>query len=194
MTSKQCPKCDQEKPLAEFPRHRGKPLGVYSCCKSCKRWEAKANRLRNGDGLRKRSLNWYYDNRDRAQLTARRWKEVNPQATATAWRRWYAEHREQVLQRQRDNLDPAQNAYRASLRRARLRRAVPSWADLEQIRALYQLARRITKETGTRWVVDHDIPLKHPLVSGLHVETNLRLLPYGLNAAKGNRWNIEGAN
>jgi hypothetical protein len=71
-------------------------------------------------------------------------------------------------------------------RRARLARATPSWLDerqLVEIRGLYELAQ----ELGPGWEVDHIVPIRSPLVCGLHVPWNLRVIPTTENRRKGNR-------
>jgi len=70
-------------------------------------------------------------------------------------------------------------------------RANPKWANRFFISEIYDLAERRTKATSFKWEVDHIIPLKHPLVCGLHVEHNLQLLPARENLLKGNRFDIE---
>ena len=63
-------------------------------------------------------------------------------------------------------------------RRAKLlKERTPKWADELAINAIYAEARRLTYSTGTRYEVDHIIPLNGATVSGLHVETNLQILP-----------------
>lgn len=62
--------------------------------------------------------------------------------------------------------------------------AIISWCAPEKIAAFYLEARRLTKETGIKHEVDHIDPLKHDLVSGLHHEDNLQILPKADNVRK----------
>jgi hypothetical protein len=62
------------------------------------------------------------------------------------------------------------------------RRAMPPWADRTAIAAIYLDARRRGLE------VDHVVPLRHPLVCGLHVAANLQPTSSFDNRTKGNRW------
>lgn len=76
---------------------------------------------------------------------------------------------------------------KAKRRYAATRRNVVSWSDLKFIREFYGIARRISQCMGVRWQVDHVIPVQGPSVCGLHVQSNLRLLPAVANRAKSNR-------
>lgn len=61
--------------------------------------------------------------------------------------------------------------------------ATPPWPGLRnQLRKMYAI-----KIPGWSW--DHDIPLNHPYVCGLHVPANLKRVPHACNAAKNNKWN-----
>lgn len=66
--------------------------------------------------------------------------------------------------------------------------STPDWADREKIRELQRTAQRRTRLSGQRWVVDHIVPLTHPLVCGLTVHNNLRVIKETENAARSNRW------
>jgi hypothetical protein len=68
------------------------------------------------------------------------------------------------------------------------RRATPSWANEGAIRAIYSQARALSIRDVIKYHVDHVIPLKHDLVCGLHVETNLEIIPAIDNLLKSNRW------
>jgi hypothetical protein len=78
----------------------------------------------------------------------------------------------------------------AKRRAAKLRRT-PPWADLDAMRAIYDEARRLTRETGIEHHVDHEIPLQGELVSGLHVHNNLRIITGAENSRKKNRFEVE---
>lgn len=86
---------------------------------------------------------------------------------------------------------PEWKAYRSMYHRKRRQhidsRATPSWADKNKIADVYSLAYRLTQETGTPYEVDHIVPLRGRLVSGLHVHYNLRAIPKSVNQTKHNQ-------
>jgi len=73
-------------------------------------------------------------------------------------------------------------------KRASIERRTPSWADKVKIAWFYKEAKRLTEETGVPHEVDHDVPLHGKLVSGLHVETNLRIITAAENRSKNNKF------
>ena len=79
------------------------------------------------------------------------------------------------------------NAEWAKWHADRLQRT-PKWADLKAIRAVYTAARRVTRLTGVEHHVDHIVPMRGKLVSGLHIAENLRVLPGPENLAKGSKF------
>jgi 5-methylcytosine-specific restriction endonuclease McrA len=92
------------------------------------------------------------------------------------------------------NIDKA----RATTRRMNARRyaatlkATPVWADLSAIKAIYDRCAEIQVSSGIRHEVDHIVPLKNPLVCGLHVESNLRIVTMQINRKKGNKHGVHG--
>ena len=69
-------------------------------------------------------------------------------------------------------------------------RVQPKWADTAAIAAVYVKAARKTAKTGRRYVVDHIIPLNHPLVCGLHVHNNLRAVLESTNRKKASKFDV----
>jgi hypothetical protein len=107
------------------------------------------------------------------------------------WRKAYydahrAERVEASVKWQRDN--PGAAAAKTNARRARKLQATPSWADMEFIELLYVEAAALSSlGTRGRFHVDHIVPLQSKLVTGLHVQNNLRVIPARDNIAKSNR-------
>lgn len=93
----------------------------------------------------------------------------------------------QCLDAIRDDLERAAQNANANARRATLIQAMPKWADRDKIRAVYEEAKRISRETGIPHQVDHIVPLNSPFVSGFHVDYNLQILPATDNLKKSNR-------
>jgi len=75
-------------------------------------------------------------------------------------------------------------------RTAQLQRT-PGWLapdDFWMMEQAYELAALRTKMFGFVWHVDHVVPLQGKRVSGLHVPTNLQVIPGVENVSKANKW------
>lgn len=98
----------------------------------------------------------------------------------------------------RDRMAEAARAWRArnrhvirelcARRKKAVKRAIPAWANMAAVREVYREAVRLTRETGVLHHVDHIVPLQGRHVCGLHVENNLRAIPWRENVAKKNRY------
>jgi hypothetical protein len=159
-------------------------------------------RDRNRDKRRASSLQWAREHRELMRQQARQWHADNRQRALARSKRYtdegryleqkrkYRDENRELLRAQRRaayRADPAAGAEKVTRRKRAERKATPRWADMFLLLEAYRLAHLRTKATGFRWHVDHIIPLRAKTVCGLHVHTNLRVVPWLTNLAKGNR-------
>jgi len=107
------------------------------------------------------------------------------ESTAEQRRLWRAEKKRNFLHN-RDKLKA-----RTSLNRAKRLKRAPKWANLKKIERIYMLAQWASRFTNEPLEVDHIIPLQGEMVSGLHVEDNLQIIPRSENRRKKNKWESE---
>lgn len=87
------------------------------------------------------------------------------------------------------------NAAVARRKAARLQRT-PKWLtefDRLKIQCVYSIAAMLTRHNGEPWHVDHIIPLRGKVVSGLHVPSNLRVIRGEENVRKHNKFEVTDA-
>ena len=135
---------------------------------------------------------------------AKRSLKPKSEAAKKAGRKYYERNKEMVIARANARPLEEKQAWKkihkqrnpdyynalTSLRKRRHRNATPKWVTKEEkkaIRQLYLEAIRLTKLTGTRYVVDHDIPLFGKEVCGLHVLKNLVIMTQEENLKKSNK-------
>lgn len=66
--------------------------------------------------------------------------------------------------------------------------ATPYWITRDHFKDLITRRDLLTKATGIEHVLDHIVPLNHPLVCGLNVPWNMQILTRAQNSAKSNIW------
>ena len=125
----------------------------------------------NPERLQEIKQNWLDKNRDKFKIVVRRWRSRNPEKVRDASKTWAANNR--GVKRARD-----------ARRRANKLQAQPLWVNKESIRKIYW-------NCPPGYHVDHQIPLKHPLVCGLHVPWNLEAIPANENLCKNNKFDPE---
>lgn len=142
-------------------------------------------RMRN----RLRSKNWYLKNKERAKENFAKWYATNGHRVREKSKNWVKRNPERFAKNQaawRKKFS-ARRVAQARKRRIELLNAQPSWAIKFFMDEAYKLADLRTKMTGSKWQVDHIVPLKSRKVCGLHVHNNLRVIPAIDNNRKGNR-------
>jgi len=117
---------------------------------------------------------------------------VNPERYKSVARKHYYNNLEKQRTRAKEWRDSNKgliNYYTSKRKAAKLQRT-PEWLtedDRWMIEQAYELAAQRTAIFGFPWHVDHVLPLRGKTVSGLHVPTNLRVIPGVENMRKGNR-------
>jgi len=166
-----CNTCGAERNAAIFPM-RGNQ------CKPCISLFQKIYRKNNAERIAASKKQWATENAEYKAQQAKAYAQANPEARKLARDKW-------------DQQNPgALAAAKAKNARDRIKR-VPKWLtedDHWMMEQAYELAQLRTKMFGFKWHVDHIIPLNGKKVSGLHVPTNLQVIPAIVNLRKGSRW------
>lgn len=128
----------------------------------------------------------YEKNKEAYIATVRRWIDANPDKVIT-----YKEKSKQTLReynRLRARRDYQLNRERwrdyKATRRAKKLDAQPVWVDTKALTVIYDNCPK-------GYEVDHEIPLNHKLVCGLHVPWNLKAIPKIENRQKSNKFDPE---
>lgn len=135
---------------------------------------------------------YYQKNRDRLITRSKqRYREKKEEISAyhAGWRKKNFHRKSQSDKNWRARNLPKTTAY-SNERRARKLRAQPHWLNsfqLAQIQEFYEIAAAMSCQTGIKHHVDHIVPLKNKVVSGLHVPWNLQVIPARENLSKNNR-------
>lgn len=212
---KTCSRCNEEKEIDFFPKHR-------TLCKSCwsiyrKEFKAKNKnkikaymneyRQRPESKEKKRKLDkiyyennkekvsiknkdWYLSNRNRMLEYKKNWYLSNKPKCKENSIKWAKSNSEKIREYKRlyDKHNSDKSCAKTQKRNAAKLRATPLWANDFFIKEAYHLAKIRTEITGFNWHVDHLVPLRNKLVCGLHCEYNLQVIPASENISKSNKY------
>jgi hypothetical protein len=164
---KKCSKCGIEKSFDCFHKNASNKDGYNFQCKEC----------------RKEGCALYFKKLDETTKIKRNSKK----------RQWADANKEKIKEYSKEysKNNKSLRAYTQRKRDCAKKKRIPHWLtqqDFLHIKCLYQLAEMRTKETGYPWHVDHVIPLQGRTVSGLHVPTNLQVIPASENLRKYNTY------
>jgi hypothetical protein len=162
----ECISCKTLKPTIAFSEayrvDTDKPL--YACRVCAAKRHAK---YRQKPDVKKRmnanTSAWYWANIEQAKEYSRLWRT-----------KYYARYKALSARRQRE-----------------IKERTPAWLTTEdwvEIAENYKLAHTLSKMTGLKVEVDHIIPLRGKIVSGLHVPGNLTVMLASENRKKSNKW------
>lgn len=148
------------------------------------------------NGMPKRIRVLTEEQKARAAQRAREHRSENPEKSRAAGRRYYRKlhpHPRPMGRKPTYNepfwkRNPDVAAAQTAARRAAKKQATPSWANQNEIKAMYRHAALLRLETGSEYHVDHIVPLQSPIVCGLHWEGNLQVLLGTENRKKQNSY------
>jgi hypothetical protein len=155
-------------------------------CLECSKEKRKRLYNANPEKFREKRKQSYIINVEKekaiAKVKSAEWRKLNPKHEGTKI----------AKKKYKQNNIGKVNSATAKRRAAKLQRT-PKWLTLDDkwmIEQAYELAVLRKKLFGFDWHVDHVIPLQGELVSGLHVPTNLQVIPGRENESKSNRYEL----
>jgi hypothetical protein len=136
---------------------------------------------------------WYESNKDVHSLRVKSWQSANKERVKNIADKWVKSNPEKVAAKtKRYRLkNPDKTTANAVASVAKRAKRVPKWLTVEDkwiLTEAYGLAKLRTRIFGFVWEVDHIIPLRGKTVSGLHVPTNVQVIPKALNRSKRNMY------
>lgn len=174
---KTCSNCLTKKELFAFHKKKDSVDGYRNICKECRKGEHVDRYAANKEDWNKRAAAWRKENKEAVKKIDKRYRENNKETRLKQTSEWKKNNKGRV------------NFLNSTRYASKLERT-PNWLteeDLIHINCLYQLAAMRTRESGYVWHVDHIIPLNGETVSGLHVPSNLRVIPAVDNLRKSNK-------
>lgn len=184
MDTKSCNKCGEVKSFDAFSKDKSKKDGLRTTCSSCDAVYRAANKDQRAEAKRK----WEDRNKDQ-RAESKKSRYISNKASAKEYNAaYYSTNRDAIKRRSNEwrKENPAAALSRTRRYQASKLQRTPQWADMSAIADFYVEAKRMEELTGIKFHVDHIVPLQGGLVSGLHVEGNLQLLPEYENLSKSN--------
>ncbi len=160
-------------------------------CTACISAQSKQWAAQNPDKAYASWRKWLENNRELHNTRVKRWQAANPEKTKEAAKLWVSANPDKVAAKAKryklKHPDKATAMAVASV--AKRAKRMPQWLSLDDkwmLKEAYSLAKLRSEMFGFVWEIDHILPLRGETVSGLHVPTNVQVIPKALNRRKRN--------
>jgi len=199
-----CSKCKIHLDEGCFNKCSSSKDGLLWKCRKCVKHESSLYYEKNKEKIKKATSAWRKNNKEKSSVAAKKYRLERKEFYLQSFRNWREKNKELHLKKvvawQKNNIEKVkENSCKwrrnnkhiirllSAERRLICKTATPKWANKFFIKEIYHLAQLRSDKTGFMWHVDHIIPLKGKGVCGLHVETNMQIIPWIENIRKSNK-------
>lgn len=183
------------KVCSKHPELKGERYVASFGCVACSLDAVKRNQAKNMDLVHARNKQYRMANAEKTKQRHHDWRMANLEHDSLRKKKYNEKNADKVKQRYKQYYEsnyPKVLAKRNKQHADKLNRT-PAWLNQDDfwvIEEAYDLAALRTQLFGFPWHVDHEIPLRGKLASGLHVPGNLRVIPGVENLRKGSRMEV----
>jgi 5-methylcytosine-specific restriction endonuclease McrA len=175
---KRCPKCDINKQLSEFGKHKQTKDGLKNYCRKCNNASAKAYQDSNREKVRKTNREYSRNNKDANKARSKAWYESNKDKALENSKKWQQENRDKT------------NNYKLANRHKRRAMIKESGVYLVTGRDLSKIRRQSCVYCGSKddITIEHIIPITR---GGTHSIGNLTSACRSCNFSKSGKFIME---
>ena len=172
--------------------HLGERITRTGTCVECRSITAKKRYHANPEKTKMITAAKYRKNAEKLKQKRKEAYKLNAEkeraiakVRSAEWRKNNPDHEGNKLAKKKyakSSKGKARASKNSVIRRTGIKQATPLWVDMADIADVYLEAAYMQMQ------VDHIVPLRNPLVCGLHVWDNLQLMDAVANNRKGNRY------
>lgn len=184
-----CNRCKQEKPAEQFYANKRMKDGLNTFCIECHKADNVARKAKDRANPEFKFAELTYKKEYRKRTVEQRADYM------AEWRTANQQHVQQYGKNYR-HANKAKCNFLCQKRKIDLLNRTPAWLTEDDkwiMEQAYELAALRTQMLGVEFHVDHEIPLRGKIVSGLHVPQNLRVVTWLENQRKTNKFKAQNA-